>query len=734
MVVFSKAMTSVAIAVNGVRGGKGGGGSRRAVRWAVENLLPTADRFILVHVMPKITSIPTPMGDLVAVSELDADVVALYVHDVKQKYEQVFVPFKKLCKREKFLILVETLILEDDNPATALLRYASESGIKSLVLGSCFRTCIARKLKGDSVPSAIMRTASSSFDIYVKYKRRVITRKASTAPSTETDSRQWMLGDTDYYKGSSADSEKSLGTDMSSSYLSIVHQRDDSIGVDSTEQLRTLTEEEDMQSEVESLQLELETTVSLYKQACEELVRTQKKVQSLTQEYLEESRKVTDAVEREQALRKVAAKEKAKHLEAIKELEEAKDLLAKEAYERQLAELDALKESVEKQKIIDTLLTNDRRYRRYTTAEIEAATNFFNEVNVIGEGGYGKVYKSSLDHTPVAIKVFQHDIFEKKDEFLKEVEILSQIRHPHVVLLLGACPERGCLIYEYMENGSLDDHILLRNGKAPLPWSTRFRIVFQVASGLAFLHNSKPEPIIHRDLKPGNILLDRNFVSKISDVGMAKIIGDIVPDNVTAYQNTVLAGTLHYMDPEYQRTGTLRPKSDTYALGVTILQLLTGRQPHGLLLAIENSIASASLADILDKSISNWPLAKAEELARLALKCLKLRCRDRPDLESEVLPILKRLVDFADTFQNEDNGFGNPPSHYFCPILQEVMEDPYIAADGFSYEYVAIKAWLEKHDVSPATKLKLRHSFFIPNYTLRSAIREWRSRVTFSSS
>ena len=149
-------------------------------------------------------------------------------------------------------------------------------------------------------------------------------------------------------------------------------------------------------------------------------------VQSLTQEYLEESRKVTDAVEREQALRKVAAKEKAKHLEAIKELEEAKDLLAKEAYERQLAELDALKESVEKQKIIDTLLTNDRRYRRYTTAEIEAATNFFNEVNVIGEGGYGKVYKSSLDHTPVAIKVFQHDIFEKKDEFLKEVPFVTK--------------------------------------------------------------------------------------------------------------------------------------------------------------------------------------------------------------------------------------------------------------------------------------------------------------------
>lgn len=149
-------------------------------------------------------------------------------------------------------------------------------------------------------------------------------------------------------------------------------------------------------------------------------------VQSLTSECLEESRKVNAALEREQSLRKVAAKEKAKHLEAIKELEEAKDLLAKEAYERQLAELNAIKESVEKQKILDTLLTNDRRYRRYTTAEIEAATNFFDEVNVIGIGGYGKVYKCSLDHTPVAIKVFQHDIFEKKDEFLKEVSFVTK--------------------------------------------------------------------------------------------------------------------------------------------------------------------------------------------------------------------------------------------------------------------------------------------------------------------
>lgn len=251
-----------------------------------------------------------------------------------------------------------------------------------------------------------------------------------------------------------------------------------------------------------------------------------------------------------------------------------------------------------------------------------------------------------------------------------QVEVLSQLRHPHIVLLLGACPENGCLVYEYLENGSLDEYIFHRNGKPPLPWFIRFRIVFEVASGLAFLHNSKPDPIVHRDLKPGNILLDRNYVSKIGDVGLAKLISDVVPDNITEYRDSIIAGTLYYMDPEYQRTGTIRPKSDLYALGVTTLQLLTARHPNGLLLAVENAITKSSLADILDKSVTDWPLAETEELARIALKCSKLRCRDRPDLDTEILPILKRLVDVADASLKLEKNNAYAPSHYFCPILQ----------------------------------------------------------------
>jgi hypothetical protein len=130
---------------------------------------------------------------------------------------------------------------------------------------------------------------------------------------------------------------------------------------------------------------------------------------------------VDAALESEETLRKIAAEEKEKHLKAMKEIEEAKVLLAKEAYERQIAELNAMKESSEKKKLVDALFSSDRRYRRYSRNEIEVATSFFSEVNVIGEGGYGKVYKCSLDHTPVAVKVLRPDAVDKREEFLKEV-------------------------------------------------------------------------------------------------------------------------------------------------------------------------------------------------------------------------------------------------------------------------------------------------------------------------
>lgn len=145
----------------------------------------------------------------------------------------------------------------------------------------------------------------------------------------------------------------------------------------------------------------------------------------LSSESLEEAKIINASLKREENLRKTASEEKEKYLKVMKELEEAKNMFAKESYERQIAELNVLRESIEKQRIVDTLLSNDRRYRKYTMDEIKIATNNLSGDLVIGEGGYGKVYKCNLDHTPVAVKVLHQVTSNKKDEFLKEVFLLS---------------------------------------------------------------------------------------------------------------------------------------------------------------------------------------------------------------------------------------------------------------------------------------------------------------------
>lgn len=144
----------------------------------------------------------------------------------------------------------------------------------------------------------------------------------------------------------------------------------------------------------------------------------------ISSDCLEESKRVNAALKREETFRKIAAEEKEKHLEAVKEIEIARNLLTKEGYERELAELNYLRESVEKQKIAHALFLSDKRYKRYTREEIKMATGNFSVNNLIGEGAYGKVYTCKLDHIPVAIKVLRPGA-DKKHEFLKEVFDLS---------------------------------------------------------------------------------------------------------------------------------------------------------------------------------------------------------------------------------------------------------------------------------------------------------------------
>ncbi|KAL1547912.1 non-specific serine/threonine protein kinase [Salvia divinorum] len=400
---------------------------------------------------------------------------------------------------------------------------------------------------------------------------------------------------------------------------------------------------DDVEAEMRRLKQELKQTMDMYSTACKEALTAKQKALELHRWKVEEQKKLEEAHQAEEAALAIAEMEKQKCRAAIEKAEAAQRIAELEAQKRINAELKALKEADEKNKVLDKLSQNDARYRKYSIEEIESATEYFAESRKIGEGGYGPVYKSILDHTEVAIKVLRPDAAQGRSQFQQEVEVLCCIRHPNMVLLLGACPEYGCLVYEYMANGSLDDRLFRRGNSPVLPWQLRFRIAAEIATGLLFLHQAKPEPLVHRDLKPGNILLDRNFVSKISDVGLARLVPPSVADSVTQYRMTSAAGTFCYIDPEYQQTGMLGLKSDVYSLGVMLLQIVTARSPMGLTHHVEKSIEKGTFSEMLDPEIHDWPVEEAITFAKLALKCTELRRKDRPDLGTVVLPELNRL-------------------------------------------------------------------------------------------
>ncbi|KAF1858748.1 hypothetical protein Lal_00044781 [Lupinus albus] len=419
---------------------------------------------------------------------------------------------------------------------------------------------------------------------------------------------------------------------------------------------------DDVEAEMRRLKLELKQTMEMYSTACKEALSAQHMAVELQRWKIEEEKRMEEARMAEEAALAMAERERAKSKAAIETAEAQKRIAELEAQKRLNAEMKALKESEERRKAIDALANKDVRYRRYSIEEIEEATSFFAEALKIGEGGYGPVYKCLLDHTPVAVKVLRPDAAQGRSQFQREVEVLSCIRHPNMVLLLGACPEYGCLVYEHLSRGSLDDVLFCRGNSPALPWQLRFKIVCEIGTGLLFLHQTKPEPLVHRDLKPANILLDRNYVAKISDVGLARLVPPSVANNVTQYRMTSAAGTFCYIDPEYQQTGMLGVKSDIYSLGIIFLQILTARPPMGLTHHVERAIEKGKFVDMLDSKVCDWPIDEALTLAKIAIKCAELRRKDRPDLGKEVLPELNRLRELAESNDQHSvlNGFISP--------------------------------------------------------------------------
>lgn len=322
---------------------------------------------------------------------------------------------------------------------------------------------------------------------------------------------------------------------------------------------------------------------------------------------------------------------------------------------------DTSTDSIRKNSFFSMSQRSTSNLRVFTFQELKTATKGFSRSVRIGEGGFGCVYKGvikSLEDSSVKVDIAVKQLGKRglqgHKEWVTEVSVLGVVEHPNLVKLLGYCAdddERGIqrlLIYEYMPNGSVEDHLSSRS-RTILPWAMRLRIARDAARGLTYLHEEMDFQIIFRDFKSSNILLDETWNAKLSDFGLARL----GPSEGLTHVSTAIVGTLGYAAPEYIRTGRLTCKNDVWSYGVFLYELITGRRPidknrpkseQRLIDWVRPYLSDLKKFElIVDPRLGkNYPLKSIHKLSVVANRCLVRQPKSRPKM-SDVLEMVNHI-------------------------------------------------------------------------------------------
>ncbi|XP_060670419.1 probable LRR receptor-like serine/threonine-protein kinase At1g56140 [Ziziphus jujuba] len=303
----------------------------------------------------------------------------------------------------------------------------------------------------------------------------------------------------------------------------------------------------------------------------------------------------------------------------------------------------------------EELLGLDVRPFTFSYNELKMATNNFSSDNKLGEGGFGPVYKGTLrDGRVVAVKQLSETSHQGKNQFVTEIATISAVQHRNLVKLYGCCLDGNnrLLVYEYMENKSLDQ-ALLGNNSLNLNWSSRYSICLGIARGLAYLHEESRLQIVHRDVKASNILLDSDLIPKISDFGLARL-----NDNEKTHISTRVGGTVGYLAPEYAMHGYLTDKTDVFAFGVVALEIVSGRANSDSNLDEEktyllgwawNLYKEKKEVELVDSALlSEFNEQEVRRVIRVALLCTQSSPSLRPSM-SRVVAMLSGDVQASTT-------------------------------------------------------------------------------------